>query len=162
MRSRVIFVVHNVIMLERWPALVLRSQRRGVPAKTQPISLTTNCEMTHVACEEFVKLQPTNQPTKEPLNSTEPICMRGASGIGLQQCDRQEGRQASESCHGVCQQVSLAGISRASKPFQGLRSDGGDATQAFSTSDASRLFQGLRLKRGGGESREILDRKPSA
>lgn len=50
--------------------------------------------------------------------------MQEASGVRLQQCDRRQ------SCHGVCQQVKLTGISQASKSFQGLRSEGEIRTAA--------------------------------
>lgn len=68
--------------------------------------------------------------------------MQEASGIHLQQCDRRQ------SCHGVCQQVKLTGISQASKSFQGLRSDreitaAGVYMKTFSTSNSFPLFRGF-------------------
>lgn len=98
--------------------------------------------------------------TKVFLDSKELICMQDASGIHLQQCDRRQ------SCHGVCQQVKLTGISQASKSFQGLRSDReiqrlGYTWRLFQ-SNSSLLFQGFGQTELGGVwrfKRQVWDQK---
>ena len=75
--------------------------------------------------------------------------MQEASGVRLQQRDRRP------SCHGVCQQVKLTGISQASKSFQGLRSEGGDTAARGYMKTFPRVIP--LLFRGFGQSAGLLE-----